>query len=91
MNLIEFIKKPIKKIKELFEKENILYLGELSRQYKYNNMPSQKLIYKELFNKDTENIYNAQYDICATIEIMFWFYENNKIFIEKSTNYKLLN
>ncbi len=74
------LKKPIKKIKELIKKENILCLGELSRQYKcYKNMPSQKQIYKELFNKSIENIHNAQYDICASIEIMYWYYENNKL------------
>lgn len=87
------LKKPIIKIKELIEKENILCLGELSRQYKcYKNMPSQKQIYKELFNKSIENIHNAQYDICATIEIMYWYNENKKILIEKSaSNNKLLN
>jgi hypothetical protein len=88
------LKKPIKKIKELIEKENILCIGELSRQYKcYKNIPSQKNVYKELFEKSIENIHNAQFDICATIEIMYWYNENKEKFMEKISNSdtKLLN
>lgn len=78
------LKKTIKKIKELKKGENILCVGELSKQYKnYKNMPSQKMIYKELFEKSIENIHNAQYDICATIEIMYWYNENKDKFIKK--------
>jgi hypothetical protein len=78
------LKKPIKKIKELIKEERIICIGELSRQYKcYKNMPSQKQIYKELFEKPIENIHNAQYDILATIEIISWYKENKEKFIEK--------
>jgi DNA polymerase III epsilon subunit-like protein len=80
--------KTIKKLKELKKEEKILCIGELSKQYKgYKKyMPSQQNIYKELFEKLIENIHNAQYDICATIEIMFWYYENREKFIEKIEN-----
>lgn len=81
------LKKPIKRIKELKKEEKILCVGELSKQYKkYKNMPSQQMIYKELFKKSIENIHNAQYDICVTIEIMYWYYENKEKFIEKEKN-----
>jgi hypothetical protein len=81
------LKKPIKKIKELIKEERIICIGELSRQYKcYKSMPSQKQIYKELFEKPIENIHNAQYDILATIEIMSWYNENKEKFIDKITD-----
>lgn len=88
------MKSSIKKIKELIKKENILCVGQLSKEYKsYKNMPSQQNIYKELFEKPIENIHNAQYDIYVTIEIIFWFYKNKEKFnniIEKNieTNIK---
>ena len=51
-------------------------------------IPSQKKIYKELFRKSIENIHNAQYDICATIKILYWFYENKEKYINKIENKK---
>jgi DNA polymerase III epsilon subunit-like protein len=81
------LKKPIKKIRELIKEEKILCMGELSKQYKcYKSMPSQKQMYKELLGKSIENIHNAKYDICATIEIMYWYNENKEKFIEKPEN-----
>jgi DNA polymerase III epsilon subunit-like protein len=81
------LKKPITRLKELIKEEKILCVGELSKQYKcYKNMPSQKQIYKELFEKPIDNIHNAQYDIYATIKIMYWYYENKDKFINKIEN-----
>lgn len=76
------MKKSIKKIKKLINDKKILCIGELARQYKgYKaGMPKQTKIYAELIGKDLENAHDAKYDIYGTIELMYWFNLNKKIF-----------
>jgi hypothetical protein len=76
------IKNSIKKIKNLIINNKLLCIGELASQYKgyKSGMPKQTKIYAELIGKNLENAHNAQYDICGTIELMYWFNTNKKIF-----------
>jgi len=72
----------IKKIKNLIKDKKILCIGELACQYKgyKTGMPKQTKIYAELIGKDLENAHDAKYNICGTIELMYWFNSNIKIF-----------
>ena len=76
------MKNSIKKIKNLIINNKLLCIGELASQYKgyKSGMPKQTKIYAELIGKNLENAHNAQYDICGTIELMYWFNTNKKIF-----------
>jgi DNA polymerase III epsilon subunit-like protein len=87
-------------ILKLKDKKRILCVGELSAKYSILNgwkrqgyrVPSQSKVYNELFKKEIDGIHNAKYDICASIEIMYWIYNNktnifNKPIVENKNGF----
>ena len=92
--------KTIEKILKLKQEKKIFCLGQLSaqeakpdkwRQHNNYKFPSQKMVYKKCFNQELENVHNAKYDILATINIMFWIYENKNYTKNLSLKYDLSN
>lgn len=70
----------INKINKLIDTQHVLCTAILSKEYiikkfrqsyfkKPHSIPSQKVVYKTLFNNDIQNAHNAKYDILATIQI----------------------
>ncbi len=73
-------KSTINKIKDLINNQKILCVGELAKQYKGSGMPRQTRIYEEIFGSELVNAHNAVYDVIATINLFYWFYNNiNKL------------
>lgn len=76
--------KCINKILALKREEKILCIGQLCAQYAKPldwirsgyRVPAQTKVYNEIFKKNLSNAHHAKYDICASIEIMFWIYNN---------------
>lgn len=81
----------INKILDLSNKKQILCVAELiakncitivDRTKIKNNIEKETVIYKNIFGKELKGSHNAKNDIFATIELMYWVFNDNFIYVK---------